>query len=465
MDIGPGMPLRSGRGAPLRNALIVFVVALAARWLYDAILYIGFGDRGLLGPDSPGFIATAQSFADAIGAGKIHGWQWVGPDPSLMPLFTLLLTGFVGLAGKLALVLFVAVQGVVDAGTCVLAAAIGARFAPRYAIWSGLAAALTPTLIVLSGLVYTDTLFVFFATAALYGTIRWLEAPRWRWAAWSGLALGLAALTRILIVPWAPAAILLMFGALLFRGRLRPVHAAQLLATGSILALCIAPVAGRNLVLHGAWALTPQTGNHLVYWVLPIVRQETDGTAPEKTRAEANAALVARYGKVPHGNPFDSSAKLAAYAGDALWKLGWRALARAWAFGAAINLASPAVVLVPPVQDLPHAGFSDTPGRSFGEKLRNFMFGAGDRLYAWLLTIGLLGVALCRSIQVIGLVALLRRGGDKAKLLLLAGWCAFILAVSGPIASPKYRLPIEPALTVAMGAGLAAIAGRRRRSR
>jgi hypothetical protein len=32
--------------------------------------------------------------------------------------------------------------------------------------------------------------------------------------------------------------------------------------------------------------------------------------------------------------------------------------------------------------------------------------------------------------------------------LLLAGWVAFVLLVSGPVASAKYRLPIEPATIV-----------------
>jgi hypothetical protein len=36
-------------------------------------------------------------------------------------------------------------------------------------------------------------------------------------------------------------------------------------------------------------------------------------------------------------------------------------------------------------------------------------------------------------------------------------WCAFVLAVNGPVASPKYRLPMEPVLMVLAGAGLYAI--------
>ena len=57
----------------------------------------------------------------------------------------------------------------------------------------------------------------------------------------------------------------------------------------------------------------------------------------------------------------------------------------------------------------------------------------------------------------------MRRGANWAGLLLLAGWVAYILLLNGPVASPKYRLPIEPALAVLTGAGLAAFGRRRSR--
>jgi hypothetical protein len=54
----------------------------------------------------------------------------------------------------------------------------------------------------------------------------------------------------------------------------------------------------------------------------------------------------------------------------------------------------------------------------------------------------------------------------SAPLLLLSGWVAFILLVNGPIASPKYRLPLEPVFSVMSAAGYATIRDwyRRRRS-
>ena len=41
----------------------------------------------------------------------------------------------------------------------------------------------------------------------------------------------------------------------------------------------------------------------------------------------------------------------------------------------------------------------------------------------------------------------------RIALLLLLGWIAFILLINGPIASAKYRLPIEPAMGIFFAQG------------
>lgn len=456
----PPMAAEAGPPSP-RSLALLFVTALALRWAYSIALFGIFGADGLKGPDSEGYLILARGFADAVAAGKVTGWGWLGPDLSLMPLFTWAITLQTMFAGELAPRAFVLAQGVLDAGTCLLAAGIARMISPRAALWAGYAAALTPTFIVLSGLVYTDTVFVFLAALALYASLRWLAAPRWRWAILLGIALGLAALVRVVIVPWAVPLGLFLAVVVLVRRQVRFRRLGQLLGAGAILALCIAPVLARNVSLYGAWSLTPQTGNHLAYWIYPLVKETADGTLREATKKANDTQIGARFGPMPTANPFADSARYRAFAQEELAKLGYAALARAWARGAAINLASPAVVHVPPLSALPRRGFYDTPGANFTEKLRAFLFGSGNTLYAWLLLFGLSGVAVFRLVQLRGLVSLLRRGGNIAGLLLLLGWCLYILALNGPIASPKYRLPIEPVLAVLSGAGLAALFRRR----
>lgn len=459
-------PPSSAEAAPLslRSLVLLFAIALALRWGYAFAFYSMLGADGLKGPDSEGYLILARGFADAIAAGKVAGWGWLGPDLSLMPFFTWAITLDAMLAGELAPLAFVLAQGVFDAGTCVLVAGIARLVSPRAALGAGYAAALTPTFIILSGLIYTDTVFVFFAASSLYAALRWLATPRWRWALLLGLALGLAALVRVVIVPWAVPLGLFLAVVALVRRQVRFAQLRQLLGAGAILALCIAPVLARNVALYGAWSLTPQSGNHLAYWVYPLVKEAFDGTPREATKKVNDTRIAARFGAMPTANPFADSARYRAFAEEEMAKLGYATWARAWARGAAINLAAPAVVHVPPVSALPRRGFYDTPGANFADKLRAFLFGSGNTLYAWLLLLGLSGVAVFRLVQLVGLVSLLRRGGNFTGLLLLMGWCLYILVLNGPIGSPKYRLPIEPVLAVMSGAGLAALFGRRRRS-
>ena len=437
-----------------RVLFAIFTLALAVRWAYAAGLFLGFDEEGLKGPDSTGYLVLARGMVDGIRSGTVTGWGWLGPDLSLMPFFPWLLALTVFVAGDLAALVFTLGQGVVDAGTAVLVALIAARFAGHRAALAGYAAALTPTFIVLSGLVYTDTLFVFLATFALYASLRWMETPLWRWAIAIGAGFGLASLVRIAGLPFAAAALLFVALVTLLGRRLTPAGLVQLAVGGLIVGLAVAPILVRNITVYASWSLTPQSGTHMAYWILPLVKEAATGTPREKTKLEIDAAIEARFGAIGAGNPFETSAKYRAYAEEELSKLGYGAIARAWLYGAAINLGAPAIVHVPPVSNLPRTGFYDTPGADLREKLTNFLFGSGAGVYAWLVIAGIFGVAVFRLVQLVGLIALLRRRPNLPGLILLGGWALYILLLNGPIASPKYRLPLEPVMAVLTGAGL-----------
>src|SRR5271163_2447529 len=74
------------------SALRIFLAALAVRWIYALWLYTFMGDAGLEGVDSTTYAAHARSFAEALGTGSLHGSQWLGVDPYMMPLFQWLTT-------------------------------------------------------------------------------------------------------------------------------------------------------------------------------------------------------------------------------------------------------------------------------------------------------------------------------------------------------------------------------------
>lgn len=439
-----------------RHAAFVFAIALCVRWTYSLAVLAVLGWDGLLGPDSVGYSMMAADFVAGAARSMPTGFAWLGPDPGLMPLFFLALSATHAIAGSGGDLVFVLAQGIIDACTCVVIAAMARELDPRIATAAGMFAALCPTMIVMSGMVYTDSLFTLFVALSLGSGLRWLRQPSWAAAAAIGASLGAAALCRILVVPWTPFLLGFLLVAAFLAGKLRLIHFAHLAACGSILLLAISPVLARNVLVHGSWALTSQGGPHLALWVVPLVEEAATGTPHAAGAARMNALRAERYGPQSE-NRFEESRRLEALGREELARLGPVALAKAWSFGAAINLGAPAALVSPPVSTLPRTGFYDTPGDTRLGKAWNFLFRSGNPLHAWIVLLGAVGVVALRLLQLRGLIALLGSRAAWPALVLGAMWIGYIVVISGPVGSPKYRLPAEPVLAILSAAGWAAM--------
>lgn len=431
----------------------IFFAALAIRWVYAVALFTALGDAGLQGVDSIGYLLSANSFASTIASGSLHGLQWLGPAGYAMPLFQWLTALSVLLFGASAPLAYVLLQGILDAGTCLLIYGIAATIDRRYAVPAAFAAVLNPTQIVLSAFVFTDTPFLFFVALFLFAAVRWMQAPDWRWAVVLGFGLGAATLTRALAAAFAPVLLIFLAGSYIARQRLSRRITAQLVGAAAIFLLCIAPVLWRNVSQFAAWSLTAQNGVHLAFWVAPLVKEAHDGTSWARSYDEMQRRAQERFTEAPQ-DLFEQSRRYSTIAMEELRELGIGAMLKAWINGAAINLGSPAIILAPPVSHLPRTGFFATPGSFPAEKIGNFLLHSDNAVYAWIILVGIAGVALMRVTQLIGAVVLLRQGGHLPVLCLLGLWMTYVLAINGPVASPKYRLPLEPALMVLTGVAL-----------
>ncbi|MEJ2374258.1 MAG: glycosyltransferase family 39 protein [Pseudolabrys sp.] len=434
--------------------LAIFLGAIAIRWLYDMALFFSMGRDGLMEADSYGYFRNAQAMVSQAMSGNLHGWAWLGPDHDRMPLYPWLLMSNIAAFGSYAPLTTVLIQGVLDGATCLLVYRIAGVLDQRIAIPAAIGAALNPTQIVLSGLIYTDTLFVFFVALFTWGAASWLREPSWKSAITIGVGLGFAALTRIVVAPWVPVFIVVLLLGRLFVDQVRRRHVAQLAAMAAIFCLGILPVLTRNVTQYGSWQLTPQGGNHLAFWIVPLVREAKDGTPWQKSVKKISKRLRELDKQAPPRNEFDEAARHAEFAREELIKLGLPAIIKAWTIGAAINLAAPAIIISPLVEKLPRTGFYATSGDTMTKKIVNFMFHSDNALYAWALLLGVAGVGIVRLLQLAGGFYLLRQRHTWPVLAMMALWIGFILAANGPIASPKYRLPIEPVLCVLTGAGI-----------
>ena len=249
---------------------------------------------------------------------------------------------------------------------------------------------------------------------------------RCRYRAWRGSH------DLVLIVPWTVFFVLFLFVTAIVGGRLTRRIVAQLALITTIVALSV-PCALAHVSQYGAWSLTSQGGIHFAYWIVPLVKEARDGTPWPVTYEQMQKEMSQRYPS-ESDNPFEQSRRFETFARESLAKLGPIAIAKAWFFGAVINLASPAVILSPIVASLPWTGFYATPGTSMPDKIFNFLFHSDNALYAWILLFGIVGLTVMRLMQLIGLSSLAGDANNRA-IFCCFSFGFFILAVSGPIAS------------------------------
>jgi hypothetical protein len=144
---------------------------------------------------------------------------------------------------------------------------------------------------------------------------------------------------------------------------------------------------------------------------------------------------------------------------EAMARLPLAAYAKAWLEGMAVNLGAPALLIDPRVRALPKPSFYNTPGVSLWEKTHAYLFN-DPGAYQVLLVIGLVAMLPILILETVGFVMLARASPWGAAF--AGGVLAYFLLLNGPVATPKYRLPMEPVLLVLAAIPLARMTERRR---
>jgi Dolichyl-phosphate-mannose-protein mannosyltransferase len=443
----------------------VFLLALLVRLINLAFL-----------TGNQSFFAETDAFAYwKLGAGLARPesfWSTLLAETDRMPLYPLLLGGIRHIFGDDPRMVAI-LQAVIDAGTCALIAALGALISPLVGLIAGILAALSVTLIVFSTQILTETASLFFFTLMLLAGARFLRHPTNALAIIAGLAGGIAAATRPAVAPLLAAAVplVLVIALMQRRGFAAALAAALLFAVGA--ATPIAPVLLRNVIHYGSFSLTTQTGHHLADWIVPLVTERADGT-PYQNTVDRMEALYAQRAQTTlcaprklecsaehdlngQTNPFQRAAVKSEVAREAMARLPLSAYAKAWLEGMVVNLASPALLIDPRVRALPKPSFYNTPGASLWEKTRAYLFD-DPAAYQVLLIVGLVAMLPILMLEAAGFVMLARTLPWAA--VFAGGVLAYFLLLNGPVATPKYRLPMEPVLIVLAAIPLARLAER-----
>jgi hypothetical protein len=158
-------------------------------------------------------------------------------------------------------------------------------------------------------------------------------------------------------------------------------------------------------------------------------------------------------------SPFQASARMTDLALSELSAAPPTAIAKAWVRGMIVNLAAPAILVDPRVRKLSKRSFFEMQGTGLADKVWRYVTANGP-LYVALFAVGAAGSIVTLVLAAYGLVRLWRRHPWAAVFAVLA--VLYFLLVSGPVGSPKYRLPFEPIMIVLTALGGLGLWDRRR---
>jgi hypothetical protein len=195
-----------------------------------------------------------------------------------------------------------------------------------------------------------------------------------------------------------------------------------------------------------------------------LVTERADGTPYQRSVERMQSAYrqaLAERAPDARSNPFVQAMVKAEVARKEMARLPLTAFAAAWLEGMVVTLGAPALLGDPRVRALPKPSFYNTPGAGLWQKARAYLLDDPGR-YQLLLVAGIVAMLPFLVLEAVGFVMLARTLPWAA--VLAGGILAYFLLVSGPIATPKYRLPMEPVLIVLAAIPLARIAERGRRA-
>ena len=445
------------QGARSHPLIAVFLLSLVVRLSNLALLR---GNNSFFAePDAFTYWMLGTALAKADGF-----WTTLSSMTDRMPLYPLVLAGIQSAFGSTPRTA-AAAQAVLDAGTCTLIAALGTLISPLTGLIAGMLAAVSVTLVVFSTQLLTDTVFLFFFTVMLLAGAHFLLRASMGAAALAGSAGGLALATRPWIAPLLIAATPLIFTVAIIRSRRVGVACVTAALFAAAAAAPIAPILLRNVTHYGSFSLTSQAGDHLAFWIVPLVKQRAYGTPYEISVQRMQALYEQRLAErslEAQSNPFARASIKVELARQQLARLPLKAIVESWIEGMVVNLAAPALIADPRVRALPKPSFYETPGRTLWERARAYLF-EHVGLYQVLLGLGIAGMLPFLALESLGFIMLAR---NKPWAALVAGaLIAYFLLLNGPVASPKYRLPIEPMLIVLAAIPLARWSDQRTRTR
>jgi 4-amino-4-deoxy-L-arabinose transferase-like glycosyltransferase len=398
-----------------------------------------------LWPDSLGYLEVAHAWMEGRG---VSGDPSSSADLYRSPGYPAFLAMIFRIAGE-DYTAVVIVQLLMGVAVSLMLFALGRMlWSPRVGYVAALLYALTPNALLWALSILSDTLFVFLIAAALLCLGLLMQTGRTRWAAMSGVCLGLAALTRPigqLLVP------LWILGMVVWAIRRRTTLRQAIIAMAALALASVAlilPWAYRNQVVHGLFTLSPVDTRLLGYYSAPYTLARAEGISEDEAREQIPTSVIpqpsdrARYLRILLDHPLDYL--------YVHWRGTWLLLSEAGQPNQAQlvgeRFQTPGVLIALRQGD-------------FGTALSNLLAALHDPRLRWFVLItwpALAFQAVVYGLSLKGLIVLFRQGWTARWLgLLLVATMAVFILVPGPVGTGRLRLPAEPFLCLLAAIGIA----------
>lgn len=435
----------------IKNILLVFIVALIVRVAY---VWFFVEPYGLMLEDQVMYSQLGKVMAKT-------GYFLLETDAGLIPVterlpgYPIFLSTIYNVFGENNVAVLV-VQAIIDSLTCVVIGLIAELIVPRGFLVAGMISACNLGMVILSGMILTDTLFLFLFSLFILLAFYYVKNLGIFNLFMAFFVLSLSVLIRPVSYYLIFLLLLLLIGFFVWkRMSLKQIVGSLLLVTIPI-AMVLTPVHYRNYTEYSSLALTSQGGGHVLGWVVPATYQYSgQGTYQEGQKLSKYAFDKAMYKdsyQISDKNPFDKSNYKMRVAKDILMELGVINMLHAWTAATVINLSTPSIAYMPVVRSMDHPSFYSTIGDGAINKLFNYVKNTDNLLYLLLITIGTVTSLVFLYLSLFGFYIILKttctNKNNLEILLFSVVIIAYFIIITGPIVGVKYRLPIEPLMTL-----------------
>jgi len=435
----------------IKKVLLVFFIALIVRigyiWFFIEIDYLTLEDQMMyvqLGKT----IAETGEFLQYTDSGYIPATDRVIGYPTFLAVIY-------SLFGENNMAVVIA-QIFIDSLTCVIIGLISELIITRSFMVAGIVSTLNLNMVVLSGMILTDTLFLFLFSLFILFACNYIKHPTNFKLFLVILVLSFSTLVRPVSYYLVFLLLPLLIGFIVWkRASFKQVVYSLLLYIIPI-TIVIGSVLYQNYQQYNSFSLASQGGGHALLWIVPATYQYSgqgsyqDGQ--EFARDSLEDAMHKDGVKMPFDNPFKNRDYQMRVAKDALLELGFFNVLHAWSVGTVINLSIPSVSYAPAVRVMDHPSFYATPGNGVIEKFFNYVSSVNGLMYLLIITVGTIISSAFRIITIFGFYKMIKSkklySQNKEVFTFLLFVVIYFMAITGPIVGAKYRLPIEPIMTV-----------------